>query len=351
MRIVHLLPAYLPILENFVMGAIPAQTLELGLKQEELGHEVFFISSKSSFHKKAKIFGTIKYEKGISSSSENILKHYDLAKNLISNLNPDIVHEHLSKLKSDLYFSSFKTNFSVLSTLRANLDSESQLNFLNSSILNNSNKNLFLSGLSNRQNSFTRNSLDYIVPHGIDEDLFTLGNGLGDYLLSIGRIKESKGIHLSIEAAKKLDEKLILIGDFNRSDSYFEKRIKPFIDGEQIVYLGPIPKFDLIPYIQNAKLFLNPVLEEEAFGLTIVENAICGTPVISFDRGIASDLISDNENGFLVSSNSLDELIEKVSLFPNFDRKKVRDTTISKGFNLDSSVKNYLNIYREILER
>ena len=64
-----------------------------------------------------------------------------------------------------------------------------------------------------------------------------------DYLLAFGRVCEAKGFHLSIEAAKRTGHRLIMAGVLQEPyRDYFEEKVEPLIDGEQIVYEGEVER-------------------------------------------------------------------------------------------------------------
>jgi len=59
------------------------------------------------------------------------------------------------------------------------------------------------------------------------------------YLAFLGRISPEKGTHLAIAIAKQSGWRLKMAGKVDVVDvEYFEREIKPLIDGEQIEYLG-----------------------------------------------------------------------------------------------------------------
>jgi glycosyltransferase involved in cell wall biosynthesis len=49
---------------------------------------------------------------------------------------------------------------------------------------------------------------------------------------------------------------------------------------------------------------LMPISWEEPFGMVMVEALACGTPVIAFPAGAASELVIDGRTGFLVRDES-----------------------------------------------
>ena len=59
----------------------------------------------------------------------------------------------------------------------------------------------------------------------------------------------------------------------------------------------------LISFYQESDFFINQSIQDN--GPTMVsESLCCGIPVISFDNGVAKDLIINNLNGYLVKTKS-----------------------------------------------
>jgi len=57
-----------------------------------------------------------------------------------------------------------------------------------------------------------------------------------------------------------------------------------------------------------------PSVWPEPFGLTGLEAASFGKPVVAFDVGGIPQWLEDGQNGFLVESQNVDQLSEKISL-------------------------------------
>jgi glycosyltransferase involved in cell wall biosynthesis len=78
--------------------------------------------------------------------------------------------------------------------------------------------------------------LNYVatVYNGIDVSLYPFQpTTTGDNLVFLGRIHPDKGVHLAIEVARRSGRTLIIAG-IVQDLSYFEKQVKPHIDGCKI---------------------------------------------------------------------------------------------------------------------
>lgn len=191
-------------------------------------------------------------------------------------------------------------------------------------------------------------SLDYVanVYHGIDISQFTFQPRPGEYLLFFGRIHIDKGAGQAIEIAKKSGMKLIMAGIIQDSQ-YYEKNIRPFIDGSSVIYVGSAGPEKRDSLLGNAYALLHPINFDEPFGLSVVESMACGTPVIAFNRGSMPELISHGHNGFLVQT--VDEAVAAVHDSPMIKRSACR-RVVEERFTADRMAEKYIDVYRRILK-
>ena len=189
--------------------------------------------------------------------------------------------------------------------------------------------------------------LDYIrtVYHGIDLENFTLHTEPGNYLLYFGRIHRDKGTWEAIQVAKMAKMKLVIAGIIQDRD-YYEQYVEPFLS-EEITYIGSVGPKERNQVLGNAFALIHPINFNEPFGLSIVEAMACGTPVLAFNKGSMPEIIQDGINGFLVSG--IEEMAQKIKAVKNISREVCRATVESK-FTREKMVKEYMEVYKEILK-
>lgn len=172
------------------------------------------------------------------------------------------------------------------------------------------------------------------------------------YLVWLGRFVPEKGAHLAIEAARQANVHLILAGIIDRtvpeSVRYFHQDIEPFIDQQQIRYIGPVNSARKITLLTGALGLLNPITWEEPFGIVMIEAMALGCPVISFARGAAPEIVVDEETGFLV--HSIDEMVESIPLLEQLDRKSIR-SHVESSFSARAMANNYEKVYQHLLSQ
>lgn len=208
------------------------------------------------------------------------------------------------------------------------------------------NDNNFYVSISNSDRS---RQLRYIatVYNGIDTKMFTPVKKHGDYLLFFGRIHPEKGTYESIQIAKKAKMKLIISG-LVQDEEYFNRKIKPEIDNEQIVYVGNSGPAERDKLLGNAYALLHPISFDEPFGLSVAEAMMCGTPVVAFNRGSMPELIENGKTGFL--TGTVNEAVEVLPQIKSLNRSYCRMWSESR-FGMDKMIDGYIDVYTKILAR
>jgi glycosyltransferase involved in cell wall biosynthesis len=176
-------------------------------------------------------------------------------------------------------------------------------------------------------------------------------NGTG-YLTWLGKIVPDKGTHEAILAARETGEQIVFGGIVDKYDKlsvdYFQTKVKPLIDNDQVVYLGPLDVKAKNKLLGGAKVFLNPIAWEEPFGMVMIESMACGTPVISYSRGAASELIKNGMNGFLVKNRK--EMVKAIARVDMIKRKDCR-RYVEENFSPSAAAKRHIEIYQREITR
>ena len=184
------------------------------------------------------------------------------------------------------------------------------------------------------------------IHHGIDVASFEVGPG-GDSLVFFGRIHPDKGTAIAIEVAAEAGRPLVIAGIIQDRE-YFETSVEPHIDGDRVVYLGPVGPEQRQRVLGEAAALLHLIDFDEPFGFSVVEAMACGTPVIAHPRGSMPEIIQPGVNGFLVSTRK--EAVEAASNARHLDRSGVRGS-IEERFDASRMVDDYLSLYHRLLGR
>jgi len=190
-------------------------------------------------------------------------------------------------------------------------------------------------------------ALDYVatVHHGIPPEEFTLRQKPGDYLVFFGRIHPDKGVVEAIELARASGRPLIIAGIIH-DQAYFDSKIAPQIDGDQIRYVGSLGPEERDRVLGGARALIHLINFKEPFGLTMIEAMACGTPVIARGLGSVPEVVADRQTGFIVDGP--DQALEAVRRVDELDRTEIR-RHVEQNFSRDRMVERYIDVYEKVL--
>jgi glycosyltransferase involved in cell wall biosynthesis len=184
------------------------------------------------------------------------------------------------------------------------------------------------------------------VYNGLDLEIFPYSEKPKNQFLFLGRLLPTKGVAEAITAARKANVSLIIAGTPNKG-SYWERKIKPFL-GKNIKYVGNVPYEETHKYYGQARALLCPIQWEEPFGLTFIEAMACGTPVIAFNKGSASEVVKDKKTGFIV--NSIGGMVKAIKNIDQIKREDCR-AWVKQNFSLERMISNYEKVFLKILKK
>ena len=136
-------------------------------------------------------------------------------------------------------------------------------------------------------------------------------------IFSAGTVAKTKGFEELYDSCKILRQNGIAIdltiagrmtGRYARQ---LVGRIRENGDDDWFRLIGPIPRNDLRKYYQNAELVIFPSWWEP-FGIVCIEAMASGALVVGSRSGGMSEIIIDNETGFLVEPKDATNLAKKV---------------------------------------
>jgi glycosyltransferase involved in cell wall biosynthesis len=146
-----------------------------------------------------------------------------------------------------------------------------------------------------------------VIPPPIDVERFSPDEPDEDYYLLLSRLAPYKRLDLAIEACKKLDRPLVVIGD-GTARQQLEK-----IAGAKTRFLGRQPDEVVARYAGRCRALIFP--GEEDFGMTPLEINASGRPVIAFRAGGATETVINRETGVFFERQTVDSLIQGIEEF------------------------------------
>jgi len=148
----------------------------------------------------------------------------------------------------------------------------------------------------------------HVVYPPVDVGRFSVQREKADYFLTMSRLVSYKRMDLVVRAFNEMpDKQLYVIGDGPERD-----RLE-CLAGPNVEVLGYQPDEAVAHYMENARALV--FAAEEDFGIVPVEAQACGTPVIAYGRGGATETVVPGETGVFFHSQEVEAVREAVTEF------------------------------------
>lgn len=171
-----------------------------------------------------------------------------------------------------------------------------------------------------------------------------LGLKQNDYVLTcVARLDKNKNQHFLIKAMKKIVEinsniHLLLIGP-DELNGYYQSKVKKYNLEKNIHFLG---KKDDIPELLKITNVVVSASKREGLPVNVMESLASNIPVVALNCRGMSDLITNNENGYIV--NNQKEFIDKVLKIKN--KNTLNKIKLDQKFIISSVEKEMKKIYK-----
>ena len=158
-------------------------------------------------------------------------------------------------------------------------------------------------------------------------------------IVSCGRLSKEKGMDIAIAVGRNLIEQGIsnfrwyIIGD-GREYQNLRNQIKELHVEDTVFLLGE--KLNPYPYIKKADLFVQ-TSRVEAYGITIVEALVLGTPVVGTKTAGARDVLENGKNGVL-SGFDIEDIAAQIRML--MEDQNIYKRYKSAAIQLDFEKKN-----------
>lgn len=143
-----------------------------------------------------------------------------------------------------------------------------------------------------------------VIPPGIDHDKYHPGSpsdrSAAPTLLYVGRLKRYKGLDLVLDLLPGLgipDLRFIIAGRGD-DEARLRRRADRLPPGARVRFLGHVSEEDKVAWLRRAWAVVYPS-PKEGWGLTNVEAAACGTPVVASDSPGLSESVHAGHSGLL----------------------------------------------------
>jgi rhamnosyl/mannosyltransferase len=203
-----------------------------------------------------------------------------------------------------------------------------------------------------------------VIPIGLDKNTYPLPSPelikqwqakiTGKFFLFVGMMRYYKGLHILLDAIKDTDLKVVILGSGPVEASLKERAKKQGINN--VFFVGNLPDADKVALLQQCYAVVFPShIRAEAFGISLLEGAMFGKPMISSEIGTGTSYVNiHNETGLVVPpSNPVAFRNAMQYLLDNPDMADKLGSQAAKRFvdifTADKMTAHYIELYKEIL--
>jgi len=202
-----------------------------------------------------------------------------------------------------------------------------------------------------------------VIPIGLDKSTYPLpmpdrlkywSEKFGPkFFLFVGVIRYYKGLHILVEAAQETNYPIVIVGA-----GPIEQELKAQAEKlglKNIHFLGHLPDTDKVALLTLCYGVVFPShLRSEAFGISLLEGAMYGKPMISSEIGTGTTFINiENETGLVVPPSdplALRQAMRYLWEHPEIaaEMGKRAEDRYWNYFTADKMVEEYVKLYREL---
>lgn len=204
----------------------------------------------------------------------------------------------------------------------------------------------------------------HVITYGLDESSYPIPNDNilqswhrklpKKFFLFVGALRYYKGLHFLLQAAKRTGFPVVIVGADGVEQELRQQAHDLGLNN--VVFTGALPDTDKVALLQLCTAFVFPsYLTSEAFGISLLEAAMYGKPMISCEIGTGTTYINiDNVTGLVVPPADPDALafaMERLwgssALCENLG--KVARMRFEEHFTSQKMANNYFDLYNSIL--
>ena len=203
-----------------------------------------------------------------------------------------------------------------------------------------------------------------VIPIGLDKDSYPVPVTekcnywqaiLGSkFFLFVGNLRYYKGLHILLDALQGVDYPVAILGS-----GVIEKDLRKqaeLLGLKNIHFLGALSDEDKVSLIQCCYAMVFPShLRSEAFGISLLEGAMFGKPMISCEIGTGTTFINvANETGLVTPPADSDALRKAMRTLwdnPSLAEKfgHAGKARFQNLFTADVMIQSYVDLYRQLL--
>jgi glycosyltransferase involved in cell wall biosynthesis len=204
-----------------------------------------------------------------------------------------------------------------------------------------------------------------VIPGGIDFSLFPEKMDTTDIdqkyalegkrlVLFSGKLTKYKGVKYLIQAARKIDALVGIVGDGPEREN-LERLVKD-LKLSNVKFFGHISDSSLIKLYYRADVCVVPSVWDEPLGLVVLEAMATKTPVVVTRKGGIPLAVKEGVNGFFVRPRNAREIAEKVNKLLSDDLIRARmgeraRQTIKERFTWEKIAHKFERMYQQFRKK
>lgn len=203
-----------------------------------------------------------------------------------------------------------------------------------------------------------------IIPYGLDRGTYPIPSTamrkhwhrlLGErFFLFVGALRYYKGLDYLLEAAKHTQLPVVIVGGGHLEDELKAQAIHMGLTN--VRFLGVLPNEDKVTLLQLCYAFVFPShLRSESFGISLLESAMYGKPMISCEMGSGTTFINiADETGLVVPPRDATALARAMEALWQNPRRAGEMGLRAKEryeevFSANVMAESYASLYQELL--
>jgi len=189
------------------------------------------------------------------------------------------------------------------------------------------------------------------VPNAIDPaDLPVEGTRFFErQVVYCGRLSREKGVDLLIEAIKRIDANLVVVGG-----GPLERELRELARGNpRVSFTGPLPRGEALKLVKGSDVFVLPS-RHEGLSTALLEAMAMGVPVVATRVGGNPELVEHGETGLLVEpepgqlAGAISLLLEDRDLAKRLAENAAK--IAREKYSWPVVYRQYLDVYRKVAD-
>jgi len=176
-------------------------------------------------------------------------------------------------------------------------------------------------------------------------------------VLSVGRLVGYKGIDVLLEAAPRIEGKVLIVGDGPERQRLEAKAAEMGL-AERVTFIGRVEPSKVIHYVSAADVGVLPsIAPQETFGLSMVEMMTHGLPVVCTELGTGTSFVNQHgESGLVVPPRNAEALAGAINQLFRDDtlRHRLGQGAADRAhrlFSVEAMMRGVLDVYESVLDR